>query len=315
MATGKCHIKARAKVNRLLSNNKGRVIAAEYIDADNKLQKVDAKIFVVACQAIETARLLLLSTGPRHPHGLANRYRQVGRNLLFSAGGSGYGEFPFDRFGAELNVRGPFVNRGLQDWYYINDKALGKAKGGTIDFLLRHPNAIGRANNLKWDENDKLIWGSELKQRLKREFTRSQSLRFEVFNDWLPTDDCFVSLDKQVKDQWHIPVAKIRIGYHDHDLVIAEYLTNKAKAVLNQMGAEQVRGSVSGSPPPNLVAGGCRFGEDPKTSVLDKDCRGHDVDNLFITDGSFMPTGGSVPYTWTIYANAFRVAELIKRQL
>lgn len=315
VATGKCHIEPHAKVNRLISDQKGKVVAAEYIDANNKQQKVDAKIFVVACQAIETARLLLLSTGPKHPHGLANRYQQVGKNLLFSAGGSGSGDLPFEQFGNDLKARGPFVNRGLQDWYFINDKKLGKAKGGTIDFLLRHPNAIGRANNLKWDDNEKLIWGSQLKQKLKTEFTRAQSLRFEVFNDWLPTDDCFVSLDNKVKDKWQTPVAKVRVGYHDHDLVIGKYLTDKAKAVLKQMGAENIRGSVSGSPPPNLVAGGCRFGNDPKTSVLDKDCRAHEVDNLFVTDGSFMPTGGSVPYTWTIYANSFRVGDIIKGQL
>lgn len=314
-ATGKCQIRPHAKVNRLISDQQGRVIAAEYVDAANKPQRVDARIFVVACQAIETARLLLLSTGAKHPDGLANRYQQVGRNLLFSAGGSGYGEFPYARFGNALKARGPFVNRGLQDWYYIDDKKLGKAKGGTIDFLLRHPNAIGRANNLKWDDDDKLIWGSELKQRLRDEFTKAQSLRFEVFNDWLPTDDCFVTLDRTVQDKWHIPVAKIRVGYHDHDLVIGEYLADRAKAVLKQMGAEHIRGTVSGSPPPNLVAGGCRFGHEPTSSVLDKDCRAHGVDNLFVSDGSFMPTGGSVPYTWTIYANAFRVADVIRRQL
>ena len=78
------------------------------------------------------------------------------------------------------------------------------------------------------------------------------------------------------------------------------------------MGAKNIRSSISGSPPQNLVAGGCRFGKDPKTSVLDADCRAHDVENLYITDGSFMPTGGSVPCTWTIYANAFRVADIIK---
>ncbi|MBM2830852.1 MAG: livQ [Gammaproteobacteria bacterium] len=81
------------------------------------------------------------------------------------------------------------------------------------------------------------------------------------------------------------------------------------------MGAEKIRSSVSGSPPPNLVAGGCRFGNDPKHSVLNKDCRAHDVDNPYVTDGSFMPTGGSVPYTWAIYANAFRVADRIVKEL
>ena len=60
------------------------------------------------------------------------------------------------------------------------------------------------------------------------------------------------------------------------------------------------------------MAGGCRFGHDPKTSVLNKNCETHEVENLFVTDASFMPTGGSVPYTFTIYANSFRVADHIK---
>ena len=81
------------------------------------------------------------------------------------------------------------------------------------------------------------------------------------------------------------------------------------------MGAKNIYSGVSGSPPQNLVAGGCRFGDDPDTSVLNVDCRAHDVENLYVTDGSFMPTGGSVPYTWTIYANAFRVADRIRSSM
>ena len=78
------------------------------------------------------------------------------------------------------------------------------------------------------------------------------------------------------------------------------------------MGASNIRSSISSSPASNLMAGGCRFGDNPKTSVLNKNCQTHEVDNLFVTDASFMPTGGSVPYTFTIYANAFRVAEHIQ---
>jgi choline dehydrogenase-like flavoprotein len=63
------------------------------------------------------------------------------------------------------------------------------------------------------------------------------------------------------------------------------------------------------------MAGGCRFGNDPATSVLDKNCKAHEVANLYITDGSFMPTGGSVPHTFTIYANSFRVADKIMAHL
>jgi len=145
-------------------------------------------------------------------------------------------------------------------------------------------------------------------------FKASRHLRFEVFNDWLPNDNCFVSLDRSETDKWGNPVARFRIGYHPHDVKIGSYLAEKAEKVLKQMGAKDISSAISGSPPANLQAGGCRFGNDPETSVLNGECRMHDAENLFITDGSFMPTGGSVPYTWTIYANSFRVADIIKKE-
>ncbi len=316
VATGHCEIRANAKVHRLISDKHGKVIAAEYFDQGAKKQRIQARVFVIACQAIETSRLLLASIGSKHKNGLGNRYKQVGKNLIFSAGGSGQGDFRYDDMdtakAAMLKLRGPFVNRGLQDWYFIDDKQFGgKFKGGTIDFLLRHPNPIAKAMR-ETSDSGRLIWGRELQQNLKSVFTDYQYLRFEVFCDWLPNDNCYVSLDNAVKDKWGSPVAKVRVGYHDHDLKIGKYLIDKAKAVLKEMGAINVRGSASGSPPQNLVAGGCRFGNNPRSSVLDKDCRIHDAENVYITDGSFMPTGGSVPYTWTIYANAFRVADIIK---
>ena len=140
-------------------------------------------------------------------------------------------------------------------------------------------------------------------------------MRFEAFNDWLPVDDCFVSLDSTVSDKWGDPVARVRIGYHRQNLKVGGYLAERGAEVLKQMGARNVYLNNSPTPPQNLVAGGCRFGTDPDSSVLDPDCRAHEVDNLYVTDGSFMPTGGSVPYTWTIYANAFRVADRIRLRL
>lgn len=320
VATGRCEIRPHSKVYQLESDQQGRVTAAHYFDSDENKQTATAKLFVVACHAIETSRLLLLSTGPRHPNGLGNQHGQVGKNLVFSAGSTGSGDFVYsklDKKDAErMKTRGPFVNRGLQDWYFINDSRFdGRAKGGTIDFLLRHPNILSRASAQKWGDDDKLVWGKALQDKLKSAMTGAQTLRFEVFCDWLPTDDCFVSLDPKVKDKWGTPVARVRIGYHQHDLKVAGFLTEKAEQVLRQMGADNIRSSVSGAPPANLVAGGCRFGDDPKTSVLNADCQVHSADNLYVTDGSFMPTGGSVPYTWTIYANAFRVADRILHRL
>lgn len=319
VATDNCEIKPLCKVYKLSSDAKGKVVSADYYDAKDVKKSIKARLFVVACQAIETSRLLLSSTGPKHPEGLANNNGQVGKNLLFSAGGSGNGDFEYadmdEDASAAMKTRGPFVNRGLQDWYFIDDPAMGgHIKGGTVDFLLRHPNTLGKALAAKWDGDD-LVWGRALQKNLKSIFTDSQTLRYEIFCDWLPTDNCFVSLDKSVKDKWGSPVAKVRIGYHEHDLKVGHYINERSVKILKKMGAKNIRSNVSGSPPQNLVAGGCRFGHDAKTSVLNADCRAHDVENLYITDGSFMPTGGSVPYTWTIYANAFRVAARIKEVL
>jgi choline dehydrogenase-like flavoprotein len=273
IATGNCEIRANAKVYRLISDNSGKVTGVDYYDANGKTQHVDARLYVVACQAVETSRLLLSSIGPKHPNGLGNNHGQVGKNLLFSAGGAGTGDLVYadmeQTLAKALKTRGPFVNRGLQDWYFINDKAFGgRAKGGTVDFLLRHPNPISKAMTLKWDDNDHLVWGRALQRSLKSLFTDSQYLRYEIFCDWLPTNNCFVSLDSKVKDKWGDPVARIRIGYHQHDLKVGHYINEKTKKVLEIMGAKNIRSSISGSPPQNLMAGGCRFGDNPKTSVL-----------------------------------------------
>jgi len=131
VATGNCDIRPLSKVYKLTSNVKGKVVSAEYYDGNGKQQSIRAKLFVVACQAIETSRLLLSSSGPRHPNGLANNNGQVGKNLLFSAGGSGNGDFVYADMDSEaanaMKTRGPFVNRGLQDWYFIDDPAMGGA--------------------------------------------------------------------------------------------------------------------------------------------------------------------------------------------
>jgi len=87
LATGRCDLRPHAKVFQLQSDAKGRVTRADYYAADGQTRSVSAHLFVVACQAIETSRLLLSSPGPAHPDGLGNRHGQLGRNLVFSAGG------------------------------------------------------------------------------------------------------------------------------------------------------------------------------------------------------------------------------------
>lgn len=317
LLTKNCTILPNTKVYYLETDNNHKVIRAWYYDMNGERQFVEAGIFVVAAQAVETSRLLLMSKNPDFPNGLANNSGQVGKNIIFSGGGLGQGQFFLDDLpnedAVQLMAPGVFVNRAIQNWYEIDDPDFGgKAKGGTVDFLFEHANGIGRTIRRKWDNNNNLRYGRALKKDLKDYFTKQRKLKFEVFTDWLPTDNCFVTLDNKIKDKWGDPVAKIRTGFHPHDIKVGEYLAAKAEKVLEKMGTKNISSGISGAPPPNLQAGGCRFGDDPENSVLDKNCKAHEVENLYVTDGSFMPTGGSVTYTWTIYANAFRVAEKVK---
>jgi choline dehydrogenase-like flavoprotein len=316
LQTGNLKILANSKVFHLETNAKGTITKAHYYDLQANKQEIQARIFVVAAQAIETSRLLLMSKNKEFPNGIANNNGQVGKNLIFSAGGTGSGQFFYDDLTQKeiqaLKQPGVFVNRSLHQWYEIDDNSLGgKVKGGTVDFLFEHANATSKAIRQKWDVNGNLLFGPSLKEKLKDYFTKQRRLKFEIFADWLPTDNCYITLDPKIKDKWGDPVARIRLGYHPHDLKVGHFLARKSENLLKEMGAKYVSSSISGGAPSNLVVGGCRFGNDPKTSVLDKNCKAHEVTNLYITDGSFMPTGGSVTYTWTIYANSFRVADVL----
>ena len=320
MQTGNLTIIPWAKAYQINTDAKGNADSVDYYDQQKQTIKVNAKIVVVACYSIESSRLLLSSQTKQHPNGIGNKYNQIGKNLHCCAGGIGHGVFNLANFteqqARDLSVRGPFFNRALQDWYVIDDeKSFGKrVKGGTLDFVFDPPSPTSEATELR-RENGQLIWGTKLKQRIKKHFTQRKDFKYEVFCDWLTNDDCFVSLDKGNKDVWGSPVAKVKAGFHPHDLKVANYLVEKGKQVMHEMGASEVWGNAYSSPTSNLIAGGLRFGKDPKTSALDPDCRVHGTENLFVTDGSFMPNGGSVTPTFTIYANSFRVADKIKKQL
>lgn len=316
--TGNLTILDNSKAYFLETNGKGKIIKANYYYNEDSFS-IEAKIFVVACRSIESARLLLMSKNEDFPYGLANNNHQVGKNLVFSAGGSGSGFFYKKNLGekkfSEINVPGLWVNRSIHKWYEIDNKDDKPIKGGVVDFVWEHANPMMRAIRSKWARNGSLLYGKALKENMKSIFTEEKRLRFEIFIDWIPNDNNFVSLSINNKDKYGDPVANIRISYNDYSDKVGEKLAEKSVELLKEIGAEDIGYSLSSMPPANLIAGGCRFGNDPKTSVLDKNCKAHEVENLYVTDGSFMPTGGSVTFTWTIFANSFRVADVILKDL
>ncbi|MDA1194008.1 MAG: GMC family oxidoreductase [Planctomycetota bacterium] len=318
----------------------GRVTSARYMDRHGAVQVVEARAFVVACQAHESARLLLNSGRPKlHPYGLANRTGLVGRNLIFSTFGAGWGDFPYAKLDPQWSAvlresREPFVNRVVQDYYWYDPSTStsslernagtgaapgrGMEPGGTINFLLMHPNPISAAETQAFGEIGQTapLWGQPLKDRLHYWFHGQKPLKFETFGEWIPSPSAYVAVDTGVKDRWGIPVARIRAFNHRRSVQNAVFLVEQGKRILTAMGATNARSVPRyGGPSTNLIAGTARMGEDPRTSVLDRDCRAWDLENLYVTDASCFPSGGRVPFTATIYANSLRVAEVLAKKV
>ena len=307
LLTNNVTIIPNAFVIKLNTNKDKKITSAVYLTKKSSKKEIKAKLFVLAAQAVETSRLLLNSKDENFPNGVANNSLNVGKNFLSSSGGIVSASFDERNMNLkDLLTPGLFVNRTLMDWYYTKE-----FKAGTIDILFEHANPIRRASNLRWNE-DELIIGEQLQNKIFENFTKTRRLNIEIFTDWTPNDNSFISVDEKYKDKYAIPVANIRIGTNPQDLKASKFLEEKAIKLFEQMGAKDIKSEISQLPSGNLQAGGCRFGNNPKTSVLNKYCQAHEVSNLFVTDGSFMPTGGSVPFTWTIYANSFRVADYIK---
>ena len=308
LKTNNVEILANSFVIKLNTDKNKKIKSATYLTKNGTKKEVFAKLFVLAAQAVETSRLLLNSKDENFPNGVANNSGNVGKNFLSTSGGIISATFDESHLPLkDLHASGLFVNRSIMDWYYTKE-----FKGGVIDVLFEHQNPIRRASSLRWDENGDLKIGEELQNSIFETFTKTRTLNMEIFLDWTPTDNSFISVDEKYKDKYGIPVANIRIGTHKRDLEIANFIKEKAVKVFEKMGGKNIVSDISTLPSANLQAGGCRFGNEPKTSVLNKNCQSHEVSNLFITDGSFMPTGGSVPYTFTIYANSFRVSDFLK---
>ena len=128
-----------------------------------------------------------------------------------------------------------------------------------------------------------------------------------------------IELHPQVTDKWNRPVAYIIKNWHEHDHFLMNKFAEMCRDVLQAGGitangfghvGNDARARIA-----NHILGGLRFGNDPADSVLDPDCRHWEFDNLYVTDGAFMPTSGGANPTLTIQANAFRVADHLKTRL
>lgn len=316
IATGKVEVRPLCMAREVTVDRRGLARSVVYLDAEGVAQEQPAKVIVLSCTAVESARLLLNSTSGRFPHGLANGSGLVGKNLVFSSFGESRATFRISRRKPRwpwLDHPAPFVQRSLQDFYLMKDEAFGFRKGGTLGFMWTHPNPIFAAVGLAGSGKEG-VFGKALKDRL-RAYRDSKILQFEVYGEFLPTAGTYVSVEPGVKDKYGIPVAAITIERHPLDLKMTRFLVERGEEVLAALEPDDLQRVGVAGETTILQGGTCRFGKDPATSVLDPTCRSHEVKNLYVVDGSFMPTSGGVPITLTISANAFRVASILVQRM
>ena len=289
-------IRANSMVSRIHIGKNRRATGLSYFDADGKEHFQKAKAVVVAGYAIETPRLLLNSACPGFENGLANSNGEVGRYLMAQAGNVILG-----RFEEPVRMYKAPPAHALTEEFYETDPKRSFARGFAVQTVGPLPVAFA-----KQMMTAKGVWGWGMR-RVMMDYNHWAA--FGLLGEILPHPDNRVTLADE-KDQWGLPVAKVTFNLHENDKKLIEFGKNKVMDIMWAAGAEEV---VQEARYAHLV-GAARMGSDPETSVTDQFGRTHEIDNLFICDGSLMPTQGSANPGLTIMANAARIGDYLIAQ-
>ncbi len=303
LASGNCELRTGCTVSRVNTDENGRANEVVYWEEDGTEQAQRARAVVLCANGAETPRLLLASASSQHPDGLANSSGFVGTNLMFNGYSTAMGLFD-EPVNAYKSVP---ATRVMHDFYEL-DSSLGFYGGGGIDarhFSAGRPMSMAMAGGLLGGPS----WGSEYKANLQKEFTHTAA--FDGHTTSLPLATNTVTLDPDVQDKWGRPAMRTTYSDHPDDIATMKFFYEKTIELLEVAGATKTVGfyAEDGQQGNVHLLGTCRMGNDPSSSVVDKFNRSHDVENLFMVDGSSLVTSGRGQPTMTIMALAFRAAD------
>ncbi len=289
-------IRPNCMVSRIDLAKDRRVTGVTYFDEEGRVQWQRAKAVIVAGYAIETPRLLLNSACPGFESGLANSSDTVGRYLMAQAGNVVSG-----RFEELVRMYKAPPAHALTEEFYETDPKRDFARGFAIQTV--GPLPISFAKQMM---TSKGAWGWGLRSVM---MDYNHWAAFGFLGEILPHADNRVQLADE-KDQNGIPITRMTFNLYDNDKRLIEFGKKKTMEVMQAAGAQEV---VQEARYAHLV-GAARMGDDPRTSVVDKFGRTHDIANLFVCDGSIMPTQGSANPGLTIMALAARTADYLIQQ-
>lgn len=295
-------IRTRAMAAEIALDEQGRAAAVRYFRTDKdgavSHEEQRARAVVVAGYAIETPRLLLNSTSSRFPDGLANSSGLIGKNLMAQAGPVVWGKF--DKMIRQYKAPPACA---ITEEFYETDPKNDFVRGYALQTVAPLPIAMA---HLIVDEDG--CFGETLLTRMQ---DYNHYAAIGVLGEILPSERNRITPHPAEKDQFGIPAPAVTFSRGENDRRMMRAGIAKARAVLEAAGATETHAVDRYA---HLV-GTCRMGFTPDDSVIDRWLRSWDVPNLFICDGSVLPTQGSANPALTISALAARTADWLRAEI
>jgi choline dehydrogenase-like flavoprotein len=282
-----------AKVIKLETSASGREVTGVLVERHGELETYSADIVVSACGAINSAALLLRSANDRHPRGLANGSDVVGRHYM------GHINSVLLALSKTPNPTVFQKTLGINDFYFGDDE---------FSYPMGHISFVGKLDAVALSAG-----APPFVPNMTLDVMAKHSLDFWLTSEDLPDPDNRVTLDRD----GNIVLSYTPNNGEGHKRLIRrlEYLLQHIDGHAHLVPRNLFVGNripLAGVAHQN---GTIRFGRDPKTSALDVNCKAHEVDNLYVVDGSFFPSSGAVNPALTIMANALRVGDHLRDRL
>ncbi len=297
-ATGKLDLRIESMATRIEHGPDGRVTGVVYRDREGKEQRQKARIVCVACNSVETPRLLLLSESSRFPHGLANSHDQVGRHYTHHVGG-----FVWGIFDKPIHFWRGTTLAGIVEDETVHDPKRGFAGGYHLEMAALDLPSLPLAG-VPYN------WGRDFASIM--ESYRNMAGLF-INGEDMPRATNRITLNPGVRDAHGLPVANIHVDEHENNGAMRAHAQKQAKALYEAVGAKRVIHTRQTPSTHNM--GTARMSKDPRDGVCNAHGQTHDIRNLFISDGSAMTTPSSANPTLTIVSLALRQAEFISKEM
>jgi choline dehydrogenase-like flavoprotein len=285
-------IRDLAMVGKVEMRNDGRVSGVRY-HREGRWRRQRAKHVVLAGYSIETPRLLLNSANAQFPDGLANSSGMVGKCLMPHSNHAVWGTM-----NEEIRwYKGPPGMAITEHWNYTDE---GKDFPGGYCFLSQGPLPIDWANSLAANRG---LWGMALRQEMTK-YNHQAGLK--IVGEIEPQEQNRVDVADE-EDQYGLKIPRVTFSYSENDKKLHRHAQAFMSDLLSAAGGYDLWQEDATA----HLMGGCRMGHSPEDSVTNADGRTWDIPNLWICDGSLMPTGGGVNPSLTIQALACRIGDRI----